>query len=153
MGAQHGTDALGRLHQHLVTHLVAPGVVDTLEVVQIQKAHRQQFFAALGVGDGHGQPVIQQAPVGQPGQHVIVGDAVQFILMGLELADVGEDGDVIADLAVLAAHGVDGQQFRIHFAAAPAVPDLTLPAASGAQFQPHLLIELAGLPARAEHGG
>jgi hypothetical protein len=59
---------------------MALAVVDVLEVVQIHEQQHAVFTAALKTGNGVGQPVLEQAPVGQPGELVVVRQVVQVAL-------------------------------------------------------------------------
>ena len=69
--AHTGLQALRHLLQQQVSHLMPQGVVEGLEVVQVQK---QQGPMQTTAGVGHHRlldTVHQQAPVGQPGQRVV----------------------------------------------------------------------------------
>src|SRR5206468_7935768 len=75
--------------QQPVAGLVAQGVVDELEPVQVQEQHRHRGAAALGAGQGQGNPVLEEDPVGQAGEGVVGGLVGQ-----LSLGVAALDGDV-----------------------------------------------------------
>ncbi len=47
---------------------MAERVVDALEAVDIEKAHRDMLVVSFGQGEGLAKPIVQQEPVGQPGE-------------------------------------------------------------------------------------
>lgn len=76
--AGRGTQPVGHLHQYAVAGAVPEGVVDLLEVVEVDQ---HQGRDALGVAGGQllGALVQQVTPVGEPGQRV-VGGGVRVLL-------------------------------------------------------------------------
>ncbi len=66
---------------------------------------------AAGLGDRLLQPVGEQGPIGYAGEHVIVGNAVELALLCLDRTDIGQDGNVVADLTVSATDGGDRQNW------------------------------------------
>ncbi len=80
--------APGGLHQHQVAGAVAEGVVDALEVVQVQEQHRQHAAVAARQVQGLVDPLLEQQPVRQAGEAVVVGHAVDLLLRAGELGDV-----------------------------------------------------------------
>ena len=73
-GAQLGGDAAGHLGQHLVPHVVAQGIVDLLEVIDVKLQHRQGP-AMLSCLLEPGLPLgLDLAAVVQPGQVVGHGE-------------------------------------------------------------------------------
>ncbi len=97
--------------------LVADGgpeaVVDLLEAVEVEEAHRQPLAAGADTtGVGVQQPVVEQRPVRKPGQRVVQRLADQAVLERLPLADVAHRDDDAADVGVgaqVVAEGLDGQ--------------------------------------------
>ena len=86
-------------HDQLVAGVVAPGVVDLLEVVEVEQ---QQGAARAGAGaqvEVLGQGRVEATTVGQPGEHVVVGEVGQALLVAPTL---GEVDDVDQDDLVLA---------------------------------------------------
>src|SRR5690606_2397906 len=72
-------EAPGGLDEHLVPRLVAKGVVDGLEVVEIEEEERE-VAAAVRSPDRLLEAVKQQAAVGQPGEGVDEGKLREFRL-------------------------------------------------------------------------
>ena len=68
--AQGGLEPLADLDQELVAVVVAEGVVDLLEPVQIDQSQRRRDQLAVGLAHRLAGPVVQQGPVGQPGEGV-----------------------------------------------------------------------------------
>ncbi len=106
----HGSDALlqGLAHgyQQFVPGLVPQGIVDGLELVQVQEEHGVLHArAAPGPFQGPVQPVHEQGPVGLPGQLVVEGVLVQHLLGPPTRGDVLEDAVHVGDGAVLVEHG------------------------------------------------
>ena len=91
------------LLQHLVAGLVAERVVDFLEAVEIEQQQRA-VGRRLDVGEDRLlEFVLEQRPVGEPGQRIVVGELFQLLLGALALGDV-LDGALEADqLAVVVA--------------------------------------------------
>jgi hypothetical protein len=89
------------------------------------------------------QAVVEQRPVGQPGQFVVRRQVLDALLRLAHLGDVAEHADVVDHLAVLVLDGIDRQPFEERLAVLAAVPDLALPDAQPADPVPHLDVELA----------
>ena len=73
-------------------------------------------------------------------------NAVQLGLMGIDLADVGEDADVVDDLPAAVVHGGYRQLFGVDFPGLAPVPDFPLPESMLADRGPHLRIEGLAVP-------
>lgn len=74
--------------QHLISGRMAQGVVDFLEMVDVQEQQCQAGSMAPGDGDGLGETVEQQQAVGQRGQHIEpyrAGDFVQHLCAGFRI--------------------------------------------------------------------
>lgn len=72
--------APGNLPQEQVALVVAQGVVEDLEVVEIDEQQRHGAAAAHCICQGMLQPVEQHAPVGKSGQLVVIGKPLDFLL-------------------------------------------------------------------------
>ncbi len=98
----HGlADALGELQQCFVARLMAQGVVDPLEIVDVGE---QQAQPVLGCARGH-QPVVQRLAegqaIGQPGQRIGVGHVPHFaVVAGDGIAHAGEAAHQLAHFVV-----------------------------------------------------
>ena len=98
--AQAGNDAPGGFDQQAVAGFVAEGVVHFLEAVQVDEHHRDAVVGAVGALDEFGQPVVEQAAVGQAGERVVVGLHPDQGFGLFSLGDVGDHADQSAELAV-----------------------------------------------------
>ena len=79
---------------------MALGVVEHLEPVEVQEEHRGGAAPCVGGGEGVAYPVVQQRPVGQPGQGVVQGLVPQRQLQPFPVPDVARDGRHAQDVAV-----------------------------------------------------
>ncbi len=75
----------------LVAGLVAAGVVDVLEAVEVEQVERALAAVARGVGDELGQLLVEAAAVEEAGQRVVVGEVLELVLEALALRDVADD--------------------------------------------------------------
>ncbi|OIQ83014.1 hypothetical protein GALL_351830 [mine drainage metagenome] len=75
--ARLGADRGGHLAQAVVAAEVAGEVVVALEVVDIEHDHAQRLAGALPQPPLLGHAAVQAAPVGQPGQSVLLGQPLQ----------------------------------------------------------------------------
>ena len=64
---------LGHRHQQLIANVMAKGIVDRLESVEIDKQHRKFGFSPRGFLHGLAETIFQQQTVGQLGQVVMQG--------------------------------------------------------------------------------
>ncbi len=76
----------GDLHQQLIADGVAEAVVDGLEPVEVEHEHRGHVTAELGVGHGLVDALGQEGAVGEVGQRVVEGEALQLAVGVGELA-------------------------------------------------------------------
>lgn len=84
----HGVTQPGRqFHQEFVAGVVTIGVVDGLEVVDIDVEHRNQRRPGIPVPRQVCQTLVELTAVGQIGQRVVAG---QMADLGLRLLDLGE---------------------------------------------------------------
>jgi hypothetical protein len=74
-------DAARDFDQHAVANGMAEAVVDRLEAVEVEVAHRQQALLALGAGQRLRQPVGQHDAVGHAGKGVVMGEALELLFM------------------------------------------------------------------------
>ena len=78
-----GLQPLGHLLQQLVAPVVAQGVVDVFEMVQVNEQQRKLRAGLLRVLHALLQPVLEQGAVGQRGQRIEIG---QRVVVPLRLA-------------------------------------------------------------------
>ena len=160
--------------EELVAGGMAQRIVDGLEVVEIEEVSRD-VFAALGPGEGLLEVLVEQDPVGQAGQRIMMGHVRDLglgaallgdVLMRGDRAAVGHrphgDGDAaaVAELAVEvaetglsppqhAAHDVVGRHFRRE-AVGDAIFDDLLKSGAGLHLRRRKPIDL-GVAAVGQH--
>ncbi len=88
--------------QQAVAGVVAEGVVDVLEAVEVDEQYRQRLVVAAGLVDGVAQVAVEHRPVRQIGQRVVIGQVLDVVLHFLALGDVAHQRQ-----QVLAAVDVD----------------------------------------------
>ena len=75
---------LGKTIGHALDDLVAGDqaeqIVDQLEPVEVDQHHRQQLAGSTRPLDRLGQAVVEQEPVRQAGQRIVIGEAAQGLL-------------------------------------------------------------------------
>jgi len=91
--------------EELVSRVVAQRVVDLLEVVQVEQEQRAVRAVALAVVEVSCQLGVEAAPVGQPGQDVVVRQVRQPRLVAATLRHVDHvDQDPVVGAVVLRDH-------------------------------------------------
>ena len=108
-GLQVRQQGLCRLTQHLVTEGVAQGVVDFLEVVQIDQQHGTVRALVPARPQQGIELLLQKVPVGQPGELVGVGLLLALFLRLFAFAQVA---DLRQDHAVPHVHMAGKDDFR-----------------------------------------
>jgi len=97
--------ALGKFIQHLVANIMAQGIVDALEIIQINE-QQPQCAPCLGLGiDRLFQQLAEHEPIRQTGQGVLVGDPSNLPIMLLQRL----------------GHGIKGPDQHPELVAAPAL--------------------------------
>ena len=84
--------------REFIAHAVPQRIVDVLEMVQIHEQHRQRLRWRLNHADIVRKAVGQQGAVGQPGEQVEMRHPADALLVGLALAHVRENADVMRGL-------------------------------------------------------
>ena len=69
--AHHVAESFGHLDQQRVPSVVAEGVVDLFEPVDVEDHQRKALARTISRGDGSVEAVLQQPPVRQPGQRIV----------------------------------------------------------------------------------
>ncbi|MNZ45431.1 hypothetical protein D3C78_630860 [compost metagenome] len=143
--ARHGVvlvHAGGQAHGHFLEHAVAggmaEGVVDRLEAVEVEEYQHHPLAVPFGVLQRGVQAVLEQRAVGQVGEGVVVGQAVDALFAGLALADVGEEAHVAGQVAFVVQHRGNADPGRVVVAVAALEPHLALPAAALVQLLDHV---------------
>lgn len=123
----------GDLLEQPVAGGVAEGVVDGLEVIQIDEQQGADQIVAARLAKGVGQGFVQLAAVGQAGQLVVIGEILDAALGLLALGDILETDDEVADLPPVILHRGDYFPLRIGIAIRVQALGLPLPTAQGAE--------------------
>ena len=100
MVARHGGDEFAVL---LIPNLVAVGVVDRLEAVEVEHEQRGLLAVAPAARDLHRQLALQQAAVVQAREQVVLGEVAQA-LDQTALGDVLDLGDEVLRATLAVAH-------------------------------------------------
>ena len=88
-GPHRPPEPVGDHHEHLIAGIVTERVVDELEAVEIAEQHGEHGAGAALSGDGHGDAVLEERPVGQAGQRIVEGPAAELgDVPGLDAAEV-----------------------------------------------------------------
>ena len=133
--------ARGDLLEHRVAHRVTKGVVDVLEVVEVEKHHRHHVVVPAGAAQGGVDAVVEQAAVGQAGERVVVRHVLELRFGVLGGGDVGENAQVVRNLALLVPNRRDVEPLGIDFPRFAPVPDLALPHSLVVHGLPHAVVE------------
>ena len=95
--AQAGLQALSGALEHQIADAVTEGVVDALELVQVQEQDGQRPRAQAGGVDRFTQAFVKHDAVGQAGQVVIIGQEANAFLGLLARGNVLAQPDVMGD--------------------------------------------------------
>ena len=91
------------LAQKRVPGIVAEGVVDGLERIEVEQHQRHGLVAAPAAADRMSEAVLEPPSVRQAGQSIMVGEVAHALLGALALGDVDVD-----------AHQADNPTIRLH---------------------------------------
>ena len=105
--ADDGLQVLGRSHEQLVAGLVAQGVVDPLDVVEVDEQDGDVAAVPARAGQRLLEPVQQQPAVGQAGEGVVQGECHQLVLGGPPGGDVLDHADREGGAVLFVPTGVD----------------------------------------------
>ena len=104
-GADRRPQPVGHLPQQRVAGLVAEGVVDRLEAVEVDEDDRRRDVPPVTAAQGLADAVGEEGPVGQAGEGVVEGLVGQRLLGALAVGDVRDVDDDTADVRVGAQVG------------------------------------------------
>ena len=111
-----------------------PGrIVDHLEIVEVDDHHGEAVFAALRREHGLSQAVVEQAPVGQAGQRVVVGEVAHLLLLALAFGHVLRHAYHARCGAARVEHHVAPRREPAYLAVAPDDAELAGKNVAGAQ--------------------
>ena len=145
--ANAGFETQGDLLQKLVADRMTQGVIERLEVVEIDQHQCAVPVVSRTVGHGLPQTIKHQATIGQIGQRVVERQVFDFVGSHLAFGDVGERSDVVGDCSIFLLHGGNRKVLRIAFAVLAPVPDFSTPCSSRNDAFPHRRIECRGVAA------
>ena len=100
-------EAVRHFHQQQIADVVPLGVVEGLEVIQVEEHQRAMAAVAGAAGLGLAETVEQQTAVGQLRQRIVEGEVADLILCFLALGDVGEGADVMRNVSFGVRYGCD----------------------------------------------
>ena len=138
----------------LVTSGMAETVVDRLEVVQIDEENRHPRAGSLRDLERMLESRVDEQPVGQSRQRIVVGQPAQAGFGFLEVGDIGKYPDVMAVAARWVTHHADRHPLGVDLAILAPVADLALPMSLLEQTGPHVTVEgLVMAPRTQARGG
>ncbi|OHV08405.1 hypothetical protein BH688_13945 [Kushneria phosphatilytica] len=80
---------IGHMPEHSVTGLVPPGIVDMLEVIEVEQYQRMSALGIKSMVTGyHGQPPLQPQPITQPCQWIGHGQLLSRVGRQFALCNV-----------------------------------------------------------------
>lgn len=126
-------------------------IVDQLEPVQVQHQQCGVRLVALRMRERLRHPVVEQQPVRQAGQGIVISELQQLVFGFLDGRDVGEDRDVVGYIAAFVPDGSNGFPCGEAFARFTEVPDFTLPHTVFFEQTPQAPVELIVLPFGFQH--
>ena len=103
-----------------VAHRMPQRVVDVLEAVEVEEQHGDLLQVPLGQAQRLRDPVVQQHPVRQARQEVVLGRVQDLLSHGAGLCHVAKNDHGAVDLAFAVANGGDGS---LHRRLEPVTPD------------------------------
>ena len=89
--AQARARAQGEVLEQLVAFMMAVGVIDQFEAVDVDEHHPKPLSLSFRMLQGHAQPILEQRPVGQPGEQIVKGLEGDGFLGLLAVGDVPRD--------------------------------------------------------------
>ena len=98
---------IGNLAQYAIAADMAVCVVDNFEMVEVDEQHSQLTIVAFGMLDGMLQAGVEQQPVGQRGERIVVRQKGELFFRFLDSTDVGEYNNVTRWVALFIAHRCD----------------------------------------------
>ncbi len=130
---------------------MAEGIVQCLEMIEIDEQQGAAGFITGAERDGLRQAIQQQGTVGQMGQGVEESQLLDSFFRYLAFGNVVMGTDIVGDHTVITCHRRDRQPFRIHFAILAAIPYLSLPTTAAMDRFPHFTKKSRIVAARLQH--
>ena len=104
--------ALGEDLERPVARRVPEGVVDLLEMVEVEVDERELAARAARAGDRLLQRMLELQPVRDLGERVVAGEVADSPLGALALGDVARDEDAALETRILGGHHGAGERHR-----------------------------------------
>src|SRR6185312_13097711 len=107
--AHHGLQKRGDLLEHLVARQMAAGVVDHLELVEVEIEESVLALLLPGAVEAELETLLELPAVDQAGERVVAGEVDHLPLQAPELGDVLEDEDAAGGVALAVlnrSHGI-----------------------------------------------
>ena len=140
-------------NQQQVADIVSLGVVECLEIIEIDEQQRTLTFIANTARQRVLQPIHQQPPVRQPGERVVKGQIANLLFRFLALRNIGESGNVMCDPPVRIRYGGDSLPLGVNLAAFAPVPYFTMPVSIATERFLKCLVESGIMPPGFENRG
>ena len=141
------------LFQQIIASGVPDGIVDDLEIVNIDESNRKAAARCCAGIQRTAQTVAKYGTVGQLGELVVGGKKFYAALGNGDLFYIGKYADIVGDSALRIAHNLDVEPFKVVSAVLFAVPYLALPTAGGEQLIPHVSVKFFAMAARGQLAG
>lgn len=109
------------------------GIIDGLEVVEIDEQQGPYEVTAICIGERLGQGFVQLTTIGQAGQLVIEGEILDAALRRLALGNILEEDDIVADPPLLILHRRDDLPLGIGVTVGVQAQGFPLPAIQGVE--------------------
>ena len=103
--AEAGAKAEGGSLEEAIAGVVAEGVVDVLEAVEVEHEDGDAALVAGGESDGLGDAVLEEGAIGEAGEAVVEGEVVDAGFGLLAVGDVAGDAHGADDLAAVIEEG------------------------------------------------
>src|SRR5450759_4962174 len=129
---------------------MAEGVVDVLEIVQVNEQQCTLPAATRGGSQCMLEPIHKKPPVGQASERVVERQILDFCFCRLAFRKVDVYPDIIRDDLIISFNGGNGEPCGIYFAVFASIPDFSLPCSGALDGLPYRAIEVRVVAARLE---
>src|ERR1019366_5626588 len=129
---------------------MAEGVVDVLEIVQVNEQQRTLPATTRTGSQRLLAPVHKKPPVGQASERVVERQILDRFLRRLSFRHVDKCPNIMCDDPVAPLDGGDAAPTGIYLPIFASIPDFSLPCSSALYGLPHRAIEVRVMAARFE---
>ena len=99
--------SFSELFEQFVANAVSKGIVDVLEIVQIEEHQGQRLMAPVRQTDGKIASDMQQRPVRQAGQRIEMGQPLDTFFRFFSFGQIGKGANIVRYLVLGVPHGLD----------------------------------------------